>query len=121
MIHTEYVPTKPSKKDIKIWSKALRSGKYKQAMDNLQNEHGFCCLGVACKVFVPEYTKTANGWLLGGIPKITGGAPMWLSDVDYHFRAITGFGLTMLNDGLDFTFDEIADILEAVYIHEVLK
>ena len=28
------------------WVKALRSGEYKQAIDELRNFNGFCCLGV---------------------------------------------------------------------------
>ncbi len=32
----------------KLWVKALRSGKYKQTKDRLQDPTGFCCLGVLC-------------------------------------------------------------------------
>jgi len=30
------------------WLDALRSGEYKQTMENLQDMNGFCCLGVLC-------------------------------------------------------------------------
>lgn len=33
---------------IKLWVKALRSGKYKQTKKVLRNRQGFCCLGVLC-------------------------------------------------------------------------
>jgi hypothetical protein len=33
---------------IKLWIKALRSGKYKQTIGSLRNSKGFCCLGVLC-------------------------------------------------------------------------
>lgn len=36
------------------WIKALRSGKYKQTKDHLRDKHGYCCLGVACRVFKKE-------------------------------------------------------------------
>jgi len=30
------------------WIEALRSGNYQQTKANLQNDSGYCCLGVAC-------------------------------------------------------------------------
>ena len=33
---------------IKLWTAALRSGKYEQAQEQLCDGHGFCCLGVLC-------------------------------------------------------------------------
>jgi len=45
------------KKDVAMkWVKALRSGKYKQAKESLQNqnENGYCCLGVLCKIAEKE-------------------------------------------------------------------
>ena len=39
-----------NKKIKKLWVKALRSGKYKQAKHQLyvRFDHGYCCLGVLC-------------------------------------------------------------------------
>ena len=37
----------------KLWIKALRSGKYKQIMDTLRNNKGYCCLGVLRSVMKP--------------------------------------------------------------------
>lgn len=42
----------PNKERIKLWVKALRSGKYKQGHNFLQCESGHCCLGVACEVAI---------------------------------------------------------------------
>lgn len=40
------------------WVKALRSGKYKQGQNYLQEGDMFCCLGVACEVFkVPSIKR----------------------------------------------------------------
>lgn len=46
----------------RAWVKALRSGKYKQAVGSLQNDEGFCCLGVACDVYLKsgDAPKTAK-------------------------------------------------------------
>jgi hypothetical protein len=41
-----------------LWAKALESGKYKQAKNNLRNSQGFCCLGVACDLYA---TATGRG------------------------------------------------------------
>ncbi len=37
---------------IKLWTDALRSGDYQQTTGELHNRAGFCCLGVACDVFI---------------------------------------------------------------------
>lgn len=118
---------------IEKWTKALRSGEFNQGKDALQTSEGFCCLGVACKVFIPEGDQHLNisgekfGMLVGGTP---GGysqpnAPAWLRDIGNDFSDRTARQLTVLNDGNDgenrYTFDEIADLLEAVYVLKVLE
>lgn len=41
------------------WTKALRSGKYKQGNDYLQDSEGnYCCLGVACRIQHPKLDLT---------------------------------------------------------------
>jgi hypothetical protein len=43
---------KPNKDNIQLWVQALRSGKYKQAKATLKSASGgYCCLGVACRLF----------------------------------------------------------------------
>tara|TARA_R110000744_G_scaffold170264_2_gene288414 strand:- start:16973 stop:17299 length:327 start_codon:yes stop_codon:yes gene_type:complete len=39
------------------WIEALRSGKYKQTTETLQDGTGLCCLGVLCKVAQNEDIK----------------------------------------------------------------
>lgn len=122
----------PNKKDIKTWVKALRSGKYSQTKKVLQSEEGYCCLGVACTLFIKPvdqklkriYFNNNESYkvvLSGGLPRAQQNAPNWLQTVDTDFYDKTGKWLNNLNDNEDFTFDEIADVLEAVYILEVLK
>jgi hypothetical protein len=36
----------------RMWVKALRSGEYEQTMGCLRDNVGFCCLGVACDVYL---------------------------------------------------------------------
>lgn len=112
-----------NKKYIQKWVKALRSGKYKQTKRALQDSSGFCCLGVACKVFIPtkKIVKKENGTMMGAIPSSQPSAPTWLKRISPDVGNQTGLSLMKLNDIEKFTFDEIADVLEAVYIHEALN
>lgn len=128
---------KVSKKNIQTWVKALRSGKYMQGQSKLQVNAGFCCLGVACKLFIPEkyqsFSEHSPGMLYGCVPSDQDHSPEWLDGINDDFEKKTGAQLTRLNDGIpvrsdtgtlenmELDFNEIADLLEAVYILEVLN
>lgn len=111
---------------LKTWIEALRSGHYKQTKGKLQNAKGYCCLGVACEVLIPE-PKKAVKYLKGIHPKHQPNAPEWLKDISANFVwdtiGTTNECITLidLNDKLGYTFDEIADLLEAVYVYKVLE
>lgn len=126
---------KVKKSDFNKWLRALRSGEYKQAQHFLQTDEGYCCLGVACKLFIPSKFQKLNsyGQLQGALPRAQPNAPDWLRRINDDFQAKTGVNLDLLNDkgllpvrihnyrGLPkFTFEEIADLLEAVYVYKVL-
>lgn len=120
----------PTKAQIKKWVTALRSGKYKQSIGELQNHEGYCCLGVACDIFINQKSKLlrSNGELCGTMPNSQPKAPKWLININDEFKHLQfkygahtyAFLLTNLNDVEKFTFDEIADVLELVYIHKAL-
>lgn len=40
--------------NAKKWVAALRSGEYKQTTGHLRDQKGFCCLGVACELYMKE-------------------------------------------------------------------
>lgn len=122
---------KPPKSEIRKWIKALRSGEYRQARGRLQTERGYCCLGVACKVFIPPKLQQLTMYdvvLSGGLPGGQPAAPRWLKNISENFERLTGLSLVALNDMewnesdvlQAFTFDEIADLLQLVYLEEVL-
>ncbi len=114
---------KIEKKNIRRWCKELRSGKYNQTTHNLQDKHGYCCLGVACKVFIPKdqlELHTYGSYISGGVPANQPYSPMWLMNIREDFSGKTDKLIDLLNDEEDFSFDEIADVLELVYIHEIL-
>lgn len=129
VIHDE----KELKKNVKKWIAALRSGEYEQTRGALNDENGFCCLGVACDLFIPknklEYQETSP-FIFGDLPQDQPAAPQWLKIIDDHFQQQTLECLSILNDetyiyeGIchgSFTFDEIADLLQLVYLEGALS
>lgn len=108
------------------WLKALRSGEYKQAQGSLVGEGGesFCCLGVAC--IEAGYTPDAllgfdnlgtfesvqdnlklndnSGKLFCGFKSVRAGCEV----SSFYVKFLTG-----MNDGLLWSFDQIADYIEA--------
>jgi len=112
----------PTKK-IQQWTIALRSGAYPQTRGKLQDDDGYCCLGVACDVFIPREKlriNLENDFIIGTMPTNQPNAPIWLKRISESFNYITELELYELNDDHKFTFDEIADLLELVYIHKAL-
>jgi hypothetical protein len=115
---------KPNKEQVQQWVSALRSGKYKQTTGTLQDSNGYCCLGVACDIFIPQHkiqTRFHSLNMCGECPMDQEYSPKWLKRINGHFEKQTGIEIVDLNDRHNFSFDEIADLLEAVYIHEVLN
>jgi len=73
--------TRPTKQEARKWAKALRSGKYKQTTDIMQNDEGYCPLGVACDLFIPRerLELTRSGFIIGELPELNQPfAPSWL-------------------------------------------
>lgn len=114
------------------WIEALRSGNYRQTRGTLQDSNGYCCLGVACKVLIDADKIGRDAYmseeLYGELPDDQQFAPKWLKgiDSDYSKRvrlpADTYFSyLTNLNDEDGMSFNEIADILELVYVHGIME
>lgn len=132
-----------TQKNLEKWVLALRSGKYNQTTGTLQSTEGFCCLGVACDIFIPEDKKDVftslgiKGIMKSVMPEDQPHAPKWLLRLIENFVRKTRVDLASLNDGVKFialqtdvvglpdgtkfTFDEIADLLELVYIHKALN
>ena len=114
--------TKFELKKTKEWIKLLRSGKYKQTRGTLQDEYGYCCLGVACTMS-DKSSKDECGILIGAAPTRQNSNPRWITRVHEKFERASSHttDLTALNDKIDqYSFDEIADCLEAVFIYKVL-
>lgn len=115
------------KEQLKTWIAALRSGKYPQGKMALQSTQGYCCLGVACKVLIPEdkLELGAEGRLFGGFPDDQPHAPQWLTEIndDFKKKSKDKKSLSLLNDGEDYgkSFAQLADLLEQTYLTETTE
>jgi len=104
------------KKNImKKWVKALKSGKYKQSQNILENYYGYCCLGVLCKVAEKNkirVNKHKLGDLKGSSLTSQKNVLKWsgmrtgLGDIE-----IVGTTLSSLNDRGK-SFKQIANVIE---------
>lgn len=119
----------PTRNQARKWANTLRSGKYPQAKGKLQTEQGYCCLGVACLLFIPEKLRRydSNGHLSRMTPAHQEVAPKWLKYIErnlgmkqYLHSPEEPIYLITMNDQLNFSFDEIADVIELIYIHKAL-
>jgi hypothetical protein len=112
----------PTTEELQIWINAIRSGKYNQAQYYLNRDNGFCCLGLACNLFIKkeDLKKELDDTIKGGLPEDQPSAPDWLIAINDQFERKIGVLLSALNDA-DYTFDEIADLIELVYVHEALN
>lgn len=105
------------------WIEALRSGEFKQAQERLRTHKRFCCLGVACELYVREGGAHGawEGWTWVGDDEKQGQVlPVdvmeWLG-----LRTAAGYferhgaletSLAAKNDR-GASFEEIADVIES--------
>ena len=104
-----------TRKEMKAWVAALRSGKYKQGTGRLRGKDDtYCCLGVKCDV--EDNTKWVaseelNVYLWNGR---TAYLPSDQNEAMVR-HSINGDYLVKMNDDMKKTFPEIADYIEANY------
>lgn len=110
------IKTRTQSQVYRLWLKNLRNGKYKQAQGSLRETNygtspvlGHCCLGVlqdlAVKDGGPEWNTRYGPEDLADRPSAEIVQFMGLSKCMLH-------RLVDLNDNLDYTFGEIADVIE---------
>lgn len=106
-----------SREDLQKWVNALRSGEYKQTRLTLQDDKGYCCLGVACLLFIPKEQQAFNsfGYLYGQMPNHQTYAPKWLIAITKDVMDVKGVHIPTLNDK-GTTFEEIANLIEETYL-----
>ena len=123
--------------NVKKLTTALRSGKYKQIKKQLCNEGGYCCLGVACEVFMEnggKLDKKSTDYKAMSFAEVETGKLEVYKEVTYNgqrtalpfevmnwlgLKTVTGrFGdvveqsLVYMNDNLNMDFNAIADVIE---------
>ena len=111
------------------WLAALRSGNYTIAKSYLERKGGFCCLGVACDLFLKDTRKEHEDGVIAYADE-TSSAPMalvkllglrnriggfkaaqltdyWREKINYNYSS-----LTELNDVASWDFTTIANFIE---------
>lgn len=113
--------SQPNKLNIAKWIVALRSGLYQQTQGVLKDLIGYCCLGVACAIsklgqWNPDDYYT-NGLGLGSASALPDFVQEWLGlSLRNPTVSLSGISAQNANDGLGWTFAQIADGLEALYL-----
>ena len=98
-----------------LWVDALRSGKYQQTTETLQDDKGYCCLGVACQVAkeqgIEVYITPHSGLISGNELSDQRAVWNWLG-----LKNSTGYSgageLTEMNDSGGYTFTLLATFIE---------
>lgn len=108
-------------KNQKKWVEALKSGKFKQGRNKLddlnEGEHYYCCLGVACVIAEEEgveVTKVEGRFLglsLASQPEVANWLDIY-NELGNSKKSLLEMSLSELNDSSRITFKQIADIIE---------
>jgi hypothetical protein len=98
------------------WVSALRSDRYQQDTGYLRTDDGYCCLGVLCDLVDPQGWERhpglcwdhtgGQGVLPGGVIEVAGIQPATPDPI------IGGVKLSALNDSGEWSFDQLADLIE---------
>ena len=97
------------------WIEALESGEYKQTTGALQNNKGFCCLGVLCDLAVKDGHVTKRIHPSGAVEYdqscsiLPESVMIWAGMSDTNGKLLNGTYLTQLNDERGYSFKDIAD------------
>lgn len=112
--------TKLDKEQFLDWIGVLQSEAIPQGRNQLENQNGMCCLGVAVSLTSkkPDCIDEPWGRRLLGVRSHEEDTD-WLRRINYDFSRRRGRYLTELNDDDRLTFPQIADKLLEVYGEEL--
>lgn len=118
-----------NKENVRKLVTALRSGRYTQGRDALEIGGKNCCLGVACRV-ATEHGLPVRVVVRGeGLAVRFDGADAFLPDSVIAWYGFsngnpmliadgTPTSASLVNDKLEFNFNQIADAFERTYLYE---
>lgn len=88
-----------NKRIKKLWIKALRSGKYKQAHAAMRTrDNTFCCLGVLCDLFTKEKRRR---WKYDGPDYAIDGASYFLPESVMKWAGVNDEAVNLARIGQD--------------------
>lgn len=99
--------------NIKKWVEALRSGKYEQGVGYLCKDGNYCCLGVACDLFADHKVKINNSIVYDGNYYTMPPSVMKKLGLTEECGQYDENSLSYLNDHDEYTFEQIADLIES--------
>lgn len=106
---------------IRKWVIALRSGEYQQGKESLHPDGKFCCLGVACDLFLKakKMTWEQNDFY---IEKNLNDLPIsvvhWFGLPDGNPLVSPTITAVMANDDRQWSFKKIATSIEKLYLKD---
>lgn len=109
-------------KNRKIWTDALRSGRYKQGFSRLiqyykeEGEPRYCALGVLCEVMGYPKVEGKQYMNVGTFQGASAACPssvMEMVGLQSALGTFVGGSLTQYNDGRRMNFAELADLIES--------
>lgn len=126
MIESKLLRTKEDAIEFLTWVATLEAEILPKGKSKLQNEEGYCCLGVATCLTIPEEELEAddNKILYGEFPDDQQNPPSWLARIngDFAYRHSKCATLSELNDGYhirEHSHKEIARLLLKTYEKEL--
>lgn len=110
-----HVTDAKAREKVRQWVAALRGGAYGQTPSALYSSdtHGFCCLGVYCEAVdrIPAFKLIGSGFPSALASGEISSFRSTIGDVEDVFAN--------MNDHAQMTFDEIADVVEAILLRPV--
>lgn len=126
MIESRLLKTKEDAIEFLTWVATLEAEILPKGKSKLQSEEGYCCLGIATCLTIPEEELETddNKILYGEFPDDLHNPPLWLVKIngDFAYRHSKCATLSELNDGYlirEHSHKEIARLLLKAYEKEL--
>ena len=115
---TKILITEQDKMEFLMCIGALKSGLFRQVHGVLEDQDGYCCLGLGVILTCQKNNKlqlNSLGEMIGGTPSMQPNCSLWMRKINMQYMDITGSSLVERNDNNKWSFDQIADDLMRVF------